>query len=162
MNEKPFQKLLPGNHCWGCGIDTVGGLDVQSFWSGDDEATCTWMPSPQHMAGPRDAVNGGIIASVIDCHCICTAAADAYRQENRPIGEAPILWFATGTLNVRYYRPTPIDRPMIVRAQITERTPKRTNLTCTVYSDGKKCVIGQVVAVRVPPTWVTTGTAFAT
>ena len=54
----------------------MGSRDV-----GGDEAVSTFTPQPFHMAGPTNVLNGGIIGTVIDCHCICTAFADAYRRE---------------------------------------------------------------------------------
>ena len=79
------------------------GLRIKSYWSGD-EAVCTWDPKPYHTAGPKHVLNGGIIATVIDCHCICTAIAAAYRAEGREIGTEPMIWYATGSLQVTYRR----------------------------------------------------------
>eukprot|EP01079_Euglenida_sp_SAG-EU17-18_P002604 gene2604-3306_t len=38
-------------------------------------------------------VYGGCIASVVDCHCICTAVAHAYDAEGRAIGEGEAIWY---------------------------------------------------------------------
>ena len=46
-----------------------------------EEAVCTWQPQPNHTSGPPHILNGGIIAVLMDCHCICTAVAAAYRAE---------------------------------------------------------------------------------
>ena len=77
MYEKPFQDHWKHNHCWGCGADNDHGLKIKSIMS-DDGAICTWMPAPYHKAGPDNVLNGGIIASIFDCHTSCTAIADAY------------------------------------------------------------------------------------
>ena len=99
-------------------------------------------------------MNGGIIGTIIDCHCICTAIADAYRRESRLMGTEPAIWYATGALNVSYQSPSPIDEPVTLRARITETTDKRTNLSCTLTSAGKQRATAELVAVRVPQEWM--------
>ncbi len=152
MDESAFQEQLSENHCWGCGVLNGYGLQIKSYWAGD-EAVCSWHPKPYHMAGPKHVLNGGIIATVIDCHCICTAIAAAYRAEGRAIGTEPAIWYATGSLQVTYLRPTPIDRRLDLRAQIKEMKERKTTLICSLFADGNESVRGEVVAVRVPPVW---------
>ncbi len=151
--EPAFQDQLKGNHCWGCSPTNASGLHIKSFWSGD-EAVCSWNPGEQHSAATPRVLNGGIIGTIIDCHCICTAIADAFRREGRPVGTEPAIWYATGALNVSYQSPSPIDEPVTLRARITETTDKRTNLSCTLTSAGKQRATAELVAVRVPQEWM--------
>ncbi len=143
-----FQDQMRGNYCWGCGSLNEQGLRIRSYWSGD-EAVCTWKPKVYHSAGPQHILNGGIIATIIDCHCVCTAIAAAYRAENREIGTEPLIWYVTGSLQVKYLRPTPIDEPVVLRAQIKEMNERKTFLSCSLLARGKECAYGEVVAVRV-------------
>lgn len=152
-DEAAIQDQIGGNHCWGCGTLNPDGLQIKSHWLGDGRATCTFMPRPAHMAGPTHVVNGGILATVIDCHSVCTAIAHAYAAEGRAIGSAPDLWCATGSLNITYLRPTPINQPMLLAAQILADDGKRITVACTVASGGKECARAEAVAVRVPSTW---------
>jgi acyl-coenzyme A thioesterase PaaI-like protein len=101
------------------------------------------------MAGPTDVLNGGIIGTVIDCHCICTAFADAYRREGRAIGSDPQLWYATASMKVDYLKPAPIDQPLTLRAKVVEAGPKKTRITCSLYAGEQECARGDVLAVRV-------------
>ncbi len=151
MGELAFQGELVRNYCWGCGNNAYG-LGVKSYWSGD-EAVCTWQPKAYHMAGPQHILNGGIIATIIDCHCICTAIAAAYRKEGREISTDPFIWYATASLQITYVRPTPINRPLNLRARITQMNERKTLLSCSVVVDGEEHARGEVVAVRVPPSW---------
>jgi len=128
-------------------------LQIKSYWSGD-EAVCTWQPKPYHAAGPMHVVNGGIIATIIDCHCVCTAIAAAYRAEDREIGTEPPIWYVTRSLQVTYLRPTPIDQPLVLRARIQEMNERTTLLTCSLFGKGEECARGKVVAVRVPSVWL--------
>ncbi len=147
-----FQDLIPDNLCFGCGVQNDAGLKIRSFWDGE-ESICTYHPSPHHSAGPRSYVNGGILATLIDCHSVCTAIAGEYRREGRPIGSDPAIWYATRRLEVEYRRPTPIDQPIELRARIDEVEGTRTTLRCTVRSGGKVRAEALVVAVRVPDGW---------
>ncbi len=152
MDVPAFQEQLRGNHCWGCGTLNELGLQIKSYWSGE-EAICAWDPKPYHSAGPKHVLNGGIIATVIDCHCVCTAIAAAYRAEGRKIGMEPSIWYATGSLHVTYLRPTPTNNPVLLRARIEEMKERKTILSCSLFANGEECVRGDVVAVRVPPAW---------
>jgi acyl-coenzyme A thioesterase PaaI-like protein len=152
MSTMAFQDRIKNNRCWGCGSLNDHGLQLKSHWE-EDVSVCTWTPGPMFMAGPTHILYGGTIASLIDCHCVCTAIARGYETEGRGVGEGDPIWYATGTLNVRYLSPTPIDEPVTLRARITEETPTRTNLTCSVTSGGIERVTAQVVAVRVTTGW---------
>lgn len=151
--ELSFQEQMIEHHCWGCGTLNAQGLQIKSYWSGD-EAVCTWQPAAHYMAGPKQVLNGGIIATVIDCHSVCTAIAGAYRAENRAIGSDPLIWCVTGALNIDYLRPTQIDTAVTLNATIEKVAEKKTHVKCTLFSGGKACVRAKVVAVRVPLSWV--------
>ena len=152
MVDRAFQDLMKGHHCFGCGTLNQKGLRIKSYWSGD-ESICTWLPASHHMAGPKQVLNGGIIATIIDCHCACTAIAAAYQAEGREIGSEPRVLYVTGSLNVKYLRPTPINGEVFLRARVQEEEEKRTTLTCSLFSNKKERVQAEVVAVRVPATW---------
>lgn len=151
--QQAIQDQVPNNHCFGCGPGNADGLQIKSFWTGDDTTHCEFMPGPHHCAGPTHYLNGGIIATVIDCHTICTAIADGYRQAGRAIGSGDKIWYATGKLEVQYRAPAAIDKPVLLEATITERTDKKTLLHCTLSSGDRICAEADVVAVRVPDNW---------
>lgn len=150
--EKSFQDQIPDNYCYGCGPGNPHGLHLKSVWEGE-EAVSTFMPAKHHSAGPQQLLNGGIIATIIDCHCICTAIADCYRRESRAIGSEPQIWCATGSMKVDYLRAVAIDKPVTLRARILEAGPKKTRLSCVLLSEGQECAKGEVLAIRVPPSW---------
>ncbi len=152
MEEQAFQDQIPDNFCYGCGPGNEQGLRIKSYWDGD-ESISTFMPHAYHTAGPKQILNGGIIATIVDCHCLCTAIADAYRREGRPIGTSPQIWCATASLRIDYLSPVRLDRPVILRARVVEPGPKKTRLLCSVFSEGKNCAEAEVLAVRVPPVW---------
>ena len=153
--EQAFQDLIPHNFCFGCGPANAGGLQIKSFWTEDPAtAVCTWTPEPHHAAGPSHVLNGGIIATLIDCHCVCTAMAQAYREEGRAVGSDPHLWFATGSLQVKYLKPTRLDEPVRLVASIEKSKWNKVTLSCDLFSGNDRCAIAKVVAVRVPASWL--------
>ena len=152
VTELSFQDQMKGNNCWGCGPSNERGLRIKSYWSGD-ESVCTWQPAEQHSAAPLEILNGGVIATLFDCHCICTAVAAAYRSEDREIGSAPVVWYATGALEVKYLRPTPIRAPVTLTAEITEMAERKTTLSCSLSAEGEERATARLVAVRVPDEW---------
>ena len=147
-----FQDQIRDNYCWGCGADNDAGLQLRSEWDGD-VAVAAWTPWPEHAAGPRHLLNGGIIATVLDCHGVCTAIADAYGRDGRPIGSDPEIWYATASLKVDYLRPTPLDAGLLLRAVVVDRRDRRTVVECTLAAADKERARAVVEAVRVPSEW---------
>ena len=153
MDSVAFQDRIEDNLCFGCGAANERGLQIKSFWEADGTSVCTFRPLPHHAAGPAQFLNGGIIATVIDCHCICTAIANVYRSEGREIGSEPSVWCVTASINVTYLQPTPIGDPVELRARIVEVGARKTVLTCSLCSGEQECARAEVIAVRVPPGW---------
>ena len=147
-----IQDSIPHNHCWGCGTLNPRGLQVKSYVEGD-ETVCRFQPWPEHMAGPTDVVNGGIIAAVIDCHAVCTALADAYRAAGAELGSEPLRWAVTASLRIDYLAPTPIGQPMELRARVREVKGRKRVVDCTLRSGGRECARAEVIAVEVPAGW---------
>jgi acyl-coenzyme A thioesterase PaaI-like protein len=150
MDHKAFQDYYPDDlsHCYGCGRLNDYGLQVKSYWEGD-ETVCRFQPKPYHIAIPG-YVYGGLIASLIDCHCTGTAAAASYRAEGRAMDTEPPLRFVTASLHVDYVRPTPLEVPLEVRASVKELRGRKVVMVATVSADGEVCARGEVVAVRMP------------
>lgn len=147
-----FQDLIPHNYCVGCGPLNEHGLHIKSHWDGE-EAICRWQPEPWLMAGSRHILNGGMIATVIDCHSICTAIAHAARREGQALDSEPLIWYATASLQVEYLKPTPLNQPVEVRARVVETKGRKTVVETTLRSQGEETARGRVVAVRVPEEW---------
>jgi len=147
-----IQDRIPHNHCYGCGPDNPHGLQIKSFWDGR-ESVCTYLPRPEQCAGPTQFLYGGTIASIIDCHSVCTSIANYYERDGFEIGEGPAIWCVTGNLTVRYLKPIRIDKPVELRATIRECSDRKTIVDCQVISEGDVTAVGEVIAIRVPETW---------
>ena len=139
------------NHCYGCGQLNPAGLQLRTFWEGD-QTVSRFVPRPEHTAIPG-FVYGGLIASLIDCHGTGSAAAAAYRAEGRDLGSEPPLRFVTATLEVRYRRPTPLGPELVLRGRVGDATGKRVTVDIELFAEGELCAQGKVVAARLPPGW---------
>ncbi len=157
LNRPPIhvQDGLFGNSCFGCGAWNRYGLNIKSKWI-DDLSICEFTPAPHHAAMPHDIVNGGIIAAVIDCHCVCTAISHDYRRAGRYPGDGdrPLFWHATTSLKVNYRKPTPISGPFTVEARVIGVRGRRTTLKAELKShEGEVTCDGEVVSARVSDEW---------
>lgn len=150
MPVKSFQDYYPDSlkHCYGCGPKNNHGLHISSFWEGD-EAIATFHPEKYHLAFPG-YVYGGLIASLVDCHCVGTAAAAAYEDEGRALGSLPALRYVTGSLHIDYKKPTPLGPPIVIRAKVVEIKGRKTVVEATVEVEDVVTANGRVVAVRMP------------
>lgn len=138
---------MPGNVCFGCGAENPDGLQIKSYWE-EDEAVCVWH-SQEKYHGWRNIMNGGILATLIDCHCMCAAMAGAYQAEGRALDSEPFYRYATGTITVKYLLPTSNLHPVTLRAKVQEIKGKKVVMTCDIFSNGQKTAEAHVIAIRV-------------
>jgi len=140
-----FQKFMPGDVCFGCGHSNAAGLKIKSYWQGED-CICDWRPEKKHQGWPG-VTCGGIIATLIDCHCMASAMATAVRNENRPLGSEPEYRFATGTLHIKYLKPTDINSVLTLKAKVTQIKNERIyTLHCDLFAAKQKTVEADVIA----------------
>ncbi len=97
MTEPAFQDQGSVHHCHGCGADNERGLRLKSYWDGDG-AVANWQAEPYHCGGTRGNLNGGIIASLIDCHSLNLAIAHAYRASRAANRQPAAHWLRNGEL----------------------------------------------------------------
>lgn len=153
MPEPPahaVQDFYPDDfsHCYGCGRLNAHGLQLKTRWAGE-ETIARFVPAPEHMALPG-YVYGGLIASLIDCHAMGTAAAATLRAEGRDVGDVPSPRFVTAALRVDYLKPTPLGPELEIRARVRERTPRKVVVESTVSAGGVITARGEAVAVPMP------------
>ncbi|MGH7827927.1 MAG: PaaI family thioesterase [Candidatus Binatia bacterium] len=148
MSEKAFQDQGSVLYCHGCGADNEKGFQIKSYWDGE-EAVAVWNAQPHHCGGSKEILNGGIIASLIDCHSLNLAIAQAYRSEQRPIGSAPRIGYVTASMNISYLKPTPINEPVELRAKISKLKGRKAWVNCELRAAGEVRATGEVLGIRV-------------
>jgi acyl-coenzyme A thioesterase PaaI-like protein len=151
QDPAPIQDLYPDDfaHCYGCGRLNAHGLHVHSFWR-EGEGIAEFQPAPQHMAMPG-YVYGGLLASLVDCHAMATAAAATMVVAGQRPGIDPTPRFVTASLQVDYLRPTPLGPVLTLRSTISEKSERKVIVQVSVTADSAEVVRGRVVAVPIPP-----------
>jgi len=154
MTDKAFQDYYPDNvaHCYGCGNLNAYGHRIKTYWEKDETVT-RFRPEPFHTAIPG-YVYGGLIASLIDCHGTGTAAAAMYRAEGRAMDSEPPFRFVTASLQVDYLKPTPLGGELEIRGRVKEIKGRKVIVEATVYAGGVATARGEIVAVRMPETFL--------
>jgi acyl-coenzyme A thioesterase PaaI-like protein len=150
MKNDAFQDHYPDElaHCYGCGRLNEHGHQLRTTWDGDETVT-HFTPEAHHIAIPG-YVYGGLIASIIDCHCTGTAAAAAAKNAGRELDDDPAFRFVTASLQVDYLRPTPLGPTLEVRGSVEEVSGRKVVIRATVSAEGEVCARGRVVAVQMP------------
>ncbi len=148
MENRAIQDQWPemGTYCWGCGRNNEHGLQIKSYWEGD-ECVCTWKPKKYHCAFSGRGC-GGIIATILDCHCLNTAISAAYRAEGREFGTDPPMLYLTGSLSVKYLNPAPLNKQWVFRARIKDMQERKINISCSMFVRDKECATGEIIAVK--------------
>jgi acyl-coenzyme A thioesterase PaaI-like protein len=146
-SSESFQDLGSVLHCFGCGADNSRGLKLKSHWDGGD-AVATWYPESFHCGEDEGVTTGGIVASLIDCHCVNLAIAYCYRMEARPIGSEPRIFCVSAHMDISFRRPAPIDKPLTLRAKIAKIEGRKIWTTCRLSCEAAVCAEGEVLAIR--------------
>ncbi|MEI2732611.1 MAG: PaaI family thioesterase [Dermatophilaceae bacterium] len=132
--------------CYGCGRLNDHGLHLRTLWDGEETVT-VYQPRPEQTGWPG-GVYGGLLASIVDCASMGTAAAAVYRAEGREMGSAPDLRFATASLTVDYVAPTPMGPPLHVRCRPVEISGRKVLVEAAVWAGDAVTVRGRVLGVR--------------
>jgi acyl-coenzyme A thioesterase PaaI-like protein len=145
-----LQDLYPADfsHCYGCGRLNTTGLHVKSEWT-DGEAIARFRPAPYHMALPG-FVYGGLIASLVDCHAMATAAAAWMVATGLEPGRDETPRFVTASLSVDFLHPTPLGPELRLRARPIERGERKIVVVVGLLAEDVECATARVVAVRAP------------
>lgn len=139
-------------HCYGCGRLNTQGHRLRTVWDGDETVT-RFTPQPEHTAMP-DYVYGGLVASVFDCAGTGSAALAGSREAGVDLATDEALRYVTGTLEVRYLRPTPLGPELVVRGRIAEVKGRKVTVELSMTADGNEVATGRVIALQVPDSMV--------
>ena len=139
------ERYAPGLRCFGCGPANPEGLQVRSFEAGDT-LVATWRPGPHHEAFPG-VLNGGIIGTLLDCHCNWTAAIALMRQrgDDRP----PCT--VTAEYTIRMLAPTPTRGEVHLEAKVVALGERSATIDGELSAGGTVTATCRGVFVAVKP-----------
>ena len=115
-DERASRKLTP------FALPVLGGsgngksLRIRQFPQGE-EVIATWQPESLPEAFPG-VLSGGIIGTLLDCHCNWTAAYHLMKRFRSTIRPCTV----TADYTIKLLRPTPTDKPIQLVARVVEST----------------------------------------
>jgi acyl-coenzyme A thioesterase PaaI-like protein len=139
------ETYAPESTCFGCGPANAKGLRIRSRAEGD-LVVADWQPEPYHEAFPG-VLNGGIIGTLLDCHCNWTAAYHLMRQGD--LDQVPAT--VTAEYHIRLLRPTPSAGPVHLEARVVESEGDRAVVEGTLTAGGKVTATCRGTFVAVAP-----------
>ncbi len=144
MSKSLQERFSPSGVCFGCGPANADGLRVRSFPQ-EDEVVADWTPQPHHEAFPG-MLNGGIIGTLLDCHCNWTAAYHLMRARDADVPPCTV----TAEYAITLQRPTPSGSAVRLRGRVVDATGDRVVVEGTLESGTDVCATcrGTFVAVK--------------
>lgn len=139
------EQYAPQNACFGCGPANPKGLRIRSF-ARPDGFIAEWRAEPHHEAFPG-MLNGGIIGSLLDCHCNWAAAHHLMVAGNLATPPCTV----TAEYAIKLLRPTPSNALITLRAKIVESSVDRATVEGTLEANGKVCDTCRGLFVAVKP-----------
>ena len=113
--------------CFGCSASNPDGLQLR-FHPGDKEVRGTYSV-PDRFHGAPGIAHGGIIATILDEY---SCAAAVFLGGKRVV---------TGELSVRYEGPCPVEKPLQIRAWISDEShPKYWVVDAEIRSGSERVV----------------------
>lgn len=135
-------RLYPQATCFGCGPANPKGLRLSSYPRAE-MVVATFVPWPEHDNG-MGFLNGGIIATVLDCQGGAAAFHEADVRGWPAVEGAPYP-FVTAGLDVRYLRPAPLAEACELRAYVTEATEDEISVRAELWFDDRPRATGASV-----------------
>jgi acyl-coenzyme A thioesterase PaaI-like protein len=136
------ERYAPHNACFGCGPSNSQGLRIRSIVEGE-LVVAEWTPAEHHQAFPG-VLNGGIIGTLLDCHCNWTATYLLMKQAGAELPEYTV----TSEYTIKLKRPTPIA-PLRLEARPVELKEDRATIEGTLISGGKVTATCRGLFIRV-------------
>jgi acyl-coenzyme A thioesterase PaaI-like protein len=149
MDASLQETYFPDLPCFGCGPGNEKGLRLRSHVGDDGLIRASFTPWPEHDNG-LGYLNGGIIATVLDCHSAAAVTHVAFQRGWPPLPGATLPYVTAG-LDVRYLRPAPLDATVALVAQVTEASEAEITAEVWLEWDGKERARGSAVWKRWRP-----------
>ncbi|MCU9602263.1 PaaI family thioesterase [Pallidibacillus thermolactis] len=140
--------------CYGCGRLHKDGHHFRTGWLNNTNQTVTYYRPTKDQIGIPGFIYGGLIASLIDCHSMGSAALVLHRKNGHEIGdgtEPPR--FVTASLHIDYLKPTPEGALLKAVGTVEEIHPKKWKVVTEMFADDIFCAKGEVIAAVMPDTF---------
>lgn len=142
------ERYFPSMTCFGCGPANDRGLRLRSFVE-DGVVRARFTPWPEHDNG-LGFLNGGIIATLLDCHSAAAVTHEAFERGWPPLPGADLPYVTAG-LDVRYLRPAPLHEEVTLVAELAEVAEAAMTAHVVLEWDGKQRAEGSALWKRWRP-----------
>lgn len=137
------EKFAAASICFGCGPANKDGLHIASYPEGD-ALVCRWEPESKYQAFPG-FLYGGLIGSLLDCHCNWTAAW--HLMQKNGLSEPPCT--VTAEYTVKFMAPTPATGTLRLVARVVESGSRSATVEGQLFSAETLCATCRAVFVAV-------------
>ena len=144
MKTLSLQELYaPHGICFGCGCKNKKGLQLKSFVD-NNLIVSQWRAEEHHQAFPN-VLNGGIIGSILDCHCNWAAAY--FLMKEQQLKTTPCTVTAEYTIKLK--KPTPFDALLDLSAKLINIKNNVATIEATLVAENRACAtcVGTFVSV---------------
>jgi acyl-coenzyme A thioesterase PaaI-like protein len=140
------ERFAPSLRCFGCGPANPEGLHVRSFERPDGSLVAAWRPGPHHEAFPG-VLNGGIIGTLLDCHCNWAAAIALMHRAGADRPPCTV----TAEYTIRMKQPTPTAGEVQLVARVVEIGERSATIEGEISAGGEVTATCRGVFVAVKP-----------
>jgi len=140
---------FPQLPCFGCGPANERGLQLKSYLDDDGVVRAEFTPWTEHDNG-LGYLNGGIIATVLDCHSAAAVTHTAFESGWPPLPGADLPYVTSG-LDVRYLRPAPLDATVTLVGEVVDASEAEMTALVRLEWDGKIRATGSALWKRWRP-----------
>jgi acyl-coenzyme A thioesterase PaaI-like protein len=133
--ESLQERYFPDLPCFGCGPANEKGLRLRSYPRDDGRVSALFTPWPEHDNG-LGYLNGGIIATVLDCHSAAAVTHEAFERGWPPLPGAA-LPYVTANLEVSYLRPAPLTETVTLYGEVVAAAESEMTAHVWMEWDGK-------------------------
>jgi hypothetical protein len=136
-------------HCFACGRLNEQGLKIKSYRAGSGFA-CSWQPDPRYVGHPG-RLHAGLIATIMMCHMVWAATAQAHSKQGREIRQPIDFTYGTKSFRLELLKPFPLHASVSFRAAVTNIEGERARVICGAHVDDAECARAEADLVRFVP-----------
>lgn len=144
-NKSLQESLAPNNRCFGCGQANEKGLQLKSYVDGDQ--LVAQFSAEKHHEAFEGILNGGIVGSLLDCHCNWAAAYHLMQKT----GAEELPCTVTAEYKISMKLPTPTTERLHLTAKVVESSDRKAVVEGTLGTADEVTALCRGVFVAVKP-----------
>ncbi|OGK08381.1 MAG: hypothetical protein A2Y63_01215 [Candidatus Riflebacteria bacterium RBG_13_59_9] len=127
MQEEGVPQFVDNDYCFACGTQNPLGLHLR-FTREEDGICARFLPGP-HLQGFAGILHGGVAATVLD------------DVMNNLVSRIHGCLVITATLEMRFRKPVPVEKPLVCRARLLQRRGRFYRAEAKLFVEGEDEVL---------------------